>query len=263
MLTNLKCDESRPACQRCVKRNEICAGYRDESTLIFHNENEKTAQRTVRRRATLESLLTPGGTAPSIMSSSSGRSRKDPTFIDSSDLSHSDVAGLNLGNPFPWVKRVPDAVAPSVEDQAVSKFFEKYVMYPCNDGSSPGFLEHLPVLFSEVKIQGRLALRYAVRAAAYANLSNEQDSIELSKKALQCYGLALSALAEALANTRVPPDDYTLMTVVVLDLFEVGFSHLPPPTKADTFSQGFICSRNSFTWLSCSRNGSDFAPPWA
>jgi hypothetical protein len=133
---------------------------------------------------------------------------------------------------------VPDAVAPSVEDQAVSKFFEKYVMYPCNDGSSPGFLEHLPVLFSEVKIQGRLALRWAVRAASYANLSNEQNSAGLGNKALQCYGLALSALAEALADTRVPPDDYTLMTVVVLDLFEVGLYRPMLPTQAN-FWGGF------------------------
>jgi hypothetical protein len=132
---------------------------------------------------------------------------------------------LNLSTPYPWAKAVPEASAPSAEDQAVSQFFEKYVMYPCNNGSSPGFLEHLPSLFKEVKVEGRLALRWAVRAAAYANLSNDQSNVALGNKALQCYGLALSALAESLADPRAPPDDYTLMTVVVLDLFEVS-SHI-------------------------------------
>ena len=103
----------------------------------------------------------------------------------------------------------------------MSHFFEKYVMYPCNDGSSPGFLEHLPVLFEEVKAGERLALRWAVRAAAYASLSKDQDNAALGNHALKCYGLALSAIRDALAAPHTAPDDYILMTVVILDLFEV------------------------------------------
>jgi len=111
---------------------------------------------------------------------------------------------------------------PSPEDQAVTQFFERYVMYPCNQGSSPGFLEHLPSLFKDCQVEGRLALRWAVRAAAYGGLSNDASNEELSSKALQCYGLALQALGEALADPKQAPDDYTLMTIVILDLFEVA-----------------------------------------
>lgn len=93
-------------------------------------------------------------------------------------------------------------------------------MYPCNNRSSPGFLEHLPSLFKDVQVEGRLALRWAVRAASYASLSAESESPTIGNKALQCYGLALTALAEALADTKREPDDYVLMTVVVLDMFE-------------------------------------------
>ena len=99
-------------------------------------------------------------------------------------------------------------------------------MYPCNHGSSPGFLEQLPGLFEEVKSEGRLALRWAVRAAAYASLSNERDDPTLGNNAIQCYGRALSALGRSLAETNAAPDDYILMTVVVLDLFEVGSQSL-------------------------------------
>ena len=95
-------------------------------------------------------------------------------------------------------------------------------MYPCNDGSAPGFLEYLPGLFEEVNTKGRLALRWAVRAAGYASLSNDKDNPTLGNSALQCYGRALSTLSEALADVRTAPDDYVLMTVVVLDLFEVS-----------------------------------------
>ena len=152
--------------------------------------------------------------------SRANKGREDP-----SDLSAMEVAGLSLFDlykPYPWAKAVPEASAASFEDQAVSQFFERYVMYPSNDGSSPGFLEYLPVLFEEVNVERRLALRWAVRAAAYANLSSDHSLGALKSKALHCYGLALSALAESLADTRTSPDDYILMTVVVLDLFEVS-----------------------------------------
>lgn len=94
-------------------------------------------------------------------------------------------------------------------------------MYPCNNGSSPGFLEFLPSLFKDCQVEGRLALRWAVRAAAYGSLSNDPRNAEISSKALKCYGLALLALGEALKDQTQEPDDYVLMTVVVLDIFEV------------------------------------------
>ena len=136
------------------------------------------------------------------------------------------VENTDSKSPYPWVKNVPQASAPSAEDQAISQFFQKYVMYPCNHGSSPGFLEQLPGLFGEVNSEGRLALRWAVRAAAYASLSNERDDPALGNNAIKCYGRALSALADSLAKTKAAPDDHILMTVVVLDLFEVGSKSL-------------------------------------
>lgn len=154
--------------------------------------------------------------SPSILSTASTASALDP-----SDLPAIVASSLNLSSPYPWAKAVPDAALPSAEDIAVDQFFEKYVMYPCNQGSSPGFLEHLPSLFREFRNEGRLALRWAVRAAAYASLSNGQDNAALGNKALECYGRSLSALGDALkANTKAP-DDFCLMTVVILDIFEV------------------------------------------
>lgn len=159
-------------------------------------------------------------TSSSQSSAKSGALRGD---LGRDELSLRRIGGsTNSNSPYPWVKNVPQASAPSAEDQAVSQFFERYVMYPCNHGSSPGFLEQLPGLFAEVKGKGRVALRWAVRAAAYASLSNERDDQTLGNNAVQCYGQALSALAESLADINAAPDDYILMTVVVLDLFEVG-----------------------------------------
>ncbi|KAK8060176.1 hypothetical protein PG996_010106 [Apiospora saccharicola] len=72
-------------------------------------------------------------------------------------------------------------------------------MYPCNESSSPGFLEHLPSLFKEVNVEGRYALRWAVRAASYAEAARDSEGSHIVQNALHCYGEALSALGESLA----------------------------------------------------------------
>jgi len=221
-----------------MNRDEICTGYRDEATLLFRSENEKAARRAAPRRASFESLRSTGAKS----SGSSKRGSKSPATNsdvlisgglgsdakgkgkekDGGELTSEDMAGLTLENPFPWAKSVPEAAMPSLEDQAISQFFEKYVMYPCNLGSTPGFLEHLPSLFKDVQLEGRFALRWAVRAAAYAGMSSDEGSVKMGDKALLCYGRALASLGEALRDKERVVDDYTLMTVVVLDLFEVS-----------------------------------------
>jgi hypothetical protein len=223
VLNRYQCDEDRPSCWRCNRGGELCTGYRDESSLVFRNENDKAARKSVHRRHSAQSL-----SRSNTSSQPSSVSRAAHGILgadDPSDLSAAESSSLNLPSPYPWAKQVPQASIPSAEDQVVSDFFEKYVMYPCNNGSSPGFLEHLPSLFEEVKSEGRLALRWAVRAAAYASISNDQGNAALGNNALKCYGLALSALGESLVDPHAAPDDYTLMTVVVLDLFEVSSNY--------------------------------------
>ncbi|OCL03253.1 hypothetical protein AOQ84DRAFT_419804 [Glonium stellatum] len=234
----IKCDESRPSCKQCVQRSEPCTGYRDEASLIFRYENDKVARVSVRRRTSARSSSKRNGSSQ--VSLTPQTPQEIISVEDPYSLSAADISGLNLSTPFPWAKTVPATSVPAIEDQAVSRFFEKYVMYPCNHGSSPGFLEHLPSLFDEARVEGRKALRWAVRAAAYGSLSNDQNSMTLSRKALQCYGLALSALAEALSDSSAPPDDSSLMTIVVLDLFEVTCQavHLQDSVSIGSHAQG-------------------------
>jgi hypothetical protein len=219
----LQCDEERPSCLRCLRRNEVCTGYRDDASLIFRDMTEKTARASIRRR---NSTSTMSRSSPSTHSTGVSPLTNGTSVSDDSDLLPIELSGLRLSSPYPWAKAVPESSVPSPEDQAVSQFFEKFVMYPCNSGSSPGFLEHLPTLFIEVKMEGRMALRWAVRAASYASLSSDQNNAALRAKALSCYGKALSALGESLADPNTAPDGFTLMTVVILDLFEVCRSYL-------------------------------------
>jgi len=193
---------------------------------LFRSENEKVARRVLadgrKRRSSVGSSSSQLTASSSNATSASSLSlNKAGNVGEVAELSPKDIAGVNLTSPYPWTKSVPTEMLPSAEDQAVSQFFEKFVMYPCNNGSSPGFLEHLPSLFKDNHTEGRIALRSAVRAAAYASLANEPTNSTVGTKALKCYGSALTSLSDALGETQKEPDDYILMTIVVLDLFEV------------------------------------------
>ena len=111
--------------------------------------------------------------------------------------------GITIAEPFlttrsPWLKSSPAQNLLSTEDQAVASFMDKFVMYPCTSSSTPGFLEHLPCLFKEVNVAGRYALRYAVQAASFADLSKNDISGEMAKRALESYGLAFRGLGKSL-----------------------------------------------------------------
>ncbi|KAH8690834.1 hypothetical protein BGW36DRAFT_440155 [Talaromyces proteolyticus] len=222
----VKCDEHRPSCRRCIRRGDLCSGYRDPVSLLFRDETEKAQKLSMRRRASMQNF-----------SSSSSSSQDSPVTVtsqttqssahDHTSLSSVEVSDFNLDKLYPWVKATPTALESSIEEQAVSQFLRT---------SLPGFLEYLPCLFEEVNTDRRVALRWAVYATSYASMSNDQDSEALGDKALHCYGQALSTLVEALAKPEGKADDYILMTVVILDLFEA--IHLKNPLSRGSHAQG-------------------------
>ncbi|OTA95462.1 hypothetical protein M434DRAFT_28786 [Hypoxylon sp. CO27-5] len=219
----VKCDQGRPSCQRCIKRNEICEGYRDDTAVVFRSENEKVIEHANAAAALSSTSSKVSRRRSRSTDNKSNSSRLPTTFTDPSNLTEREAANLKLLEPFPWVKNVPTHLRPAPEDEVVDRFMDKYVIYPCNETSSTGFLEHLPSLFKEVNVEGRFALRWAVRAAAYADLSQAQNNDALASKAFHCYGMALSALGESLSTPNKVPDDYDLMTAVMLDNFETFF----------------------------------------
>ncbi|KAI0016872.1 hypothetical protein F4780DRAFT_782815 [Xylariomycetidae sp. FL0641] len=189
----VKCDQGRPSCQRCIKRDELCQGYRDDASLIFRDETDKTTR--------------------TVEAASSGHAYPSRHHRRSRSSSDSHASTNNVG------------LAP--EDAAVEAFMQNYVVQPCNQKSSPGFLEHLPCMYKEVNVNGRYALRWAVQAAACADGSRDARGGASQCEALHYYGRSLSAFAKSLSTPGKVPDDYDLMTVVMLDIFENVFFESP------------------------------------
>ncbi|KAF7558951.1 hypothetical protein G7046_g5205 [Stylonectria norvegica] len=238
----VKCDRRRPSCQRCVARDELCVGYRDDADLMFKDETEKTvikSQTASISTSASGSASTSATASTSTGSSSSPRSQRTRSrSLERPSPFHQALYPSSIQAPsaLPWLKFPSPPSASSTDSHAVSRFMDKYVVYPCSESSFPGFLEHLPSLFVDVNVEGRYALRWAVQAAAFADLSREQSSQALAVKAFDCYGLALAALGESLAEKGKEPDDFDMMTVVVLDIFETLF--IPEAVSPGTHAQG-------------------------
>jgi hypothetical protein len=212
-----------------LKRGENCTGYRDlaERNFVFKDENEKTAlvsQRKSQRDTTSSS-------STDIFSTGEVPTTRLPG-LDEDEIDLSSLQLLDIGlNPTPWLK--PDTMfdpsTPATKEKLITDtFFERYVIPPCTSNSTPGFLEYLPMLFEEVPIPGRTSLRHAVRAASYASLAaslldRPEDQSQIRRYADTYYGHALRSLGEMLGSEKDEEkvSDYALMTIVVLDLFEV------------------------------------------
>lgn len=180
---------------------------------------------------------TPSNSSSSSSSKSPRENRTRSRSVERApESAFSSTTPVNLPAAFPWLKDPPKTESASKDEQIANIFMEKYVLLPCNESSSPGFLEHLPCLFKEVNIEGRYALRFAVQACALADLSREQSSEELVERSLELYGYALSALGQSLAEKNKTPDDYDLMAVVMLDIFETIF--MPDSSTTGAHAQG-------------------------
>jgi len=140
---------------------------------VFRYENEKVEKRMRRRASDVSVAKSEYSTRANTGSTQSPRGSDVDSTRRVDEVSLSD---RNLSNPRLWLKDDVTSSAVSTDDQVVSAFFDKFVMYPCNLGSSGGFLEYLPCMFEEVNVGNRIALRWAVRAAAYASLSRDQQN---------------------------------------------------------------------------------------
>jgi uncharacterized protein YsxB (DUF464 family) len=109
----------------------------------------------------------------------------------------------------------PPAVS-SLEDQATCFFFNNYVLM---QGAIQGYMEYLPILF--VELPSSEALCAAISAVGIAGIANMRRSSEVMSLARSKYGSALRLTNAALTDRFQCKRDHTLMTVLILALYEV------------------------------------------
>lgn len=195
----VKCDETRPACARCLRGGRVCTGYRDESE-IFRHTFQSSKNGKVRRQHSPES-----------QDSTTAR------FNPGSTTARSLVLRRPTPSPTPTFN-LPRPMSNDWTAQAINLFFAEYVDPPDFLRSTWGFYEYLPAMYGACS---SVHLVKAVEAAALAHLANTSSIDRLAVLARSAYGKALLDLGAALRSKTRATADETLATLSLLANYEV------------------------------------------
>ena len=105
----------------------------------------------------------------------------------------------------------------SAEQQAVCFFFSSYAMEPSKSGKS--VYDYLPTFYNQES--GKSPLSCATAALGLAGLSYRRNEPRLLSAANSTYSSALHLTNEALRNPVTAVTDATLISVLLLGLYEV------------------------------------------
>ncbi|KAF4628368.1 hypothetical protein G7Y89_g9781 [Cudoniella acicularis] len=213
----IKCDQSRPYCQMCIKRSKQCHGYRDEADLMFLDQTE-----TIARRVGQSSKVEQGRNPPNAMTGTSSQNQVPNGFlVPASTWTPTENSALVPSGPGlleslenPNVSRIQLDIPSS--EQALSLFFHQYV--GLSDSETPGMNEFLPQFYDQSLPNS--CLRHCVAATAYASLANQSKSPAINHKAWESYGRALASVNAALADPVESLKDETLSALFILSMFE-------------------------------------------
>ena len=213
----LKCDETKPICQKCTRAGYECV-YRDSFDAHLRDQTEETVERAKqkwRARAQRSSQSPPSQETSRAQSSS----RRDPP---SRSISHAREDRISpryslaaaLGDP-------NGSLEISYQDLAINRFFYDFVIHTPDSTSTKlgGHMSFLPDLYQQSAQDS--ALVSATLAAAYANFNGRMKTSKAPSGGRKQYGLALKLTRDALESPSDKHEDGTLLAVYLLCLYEI------------------------------------------
>ncbi|KAI9723679.1 MAG: hypothetical protein M1812_000979 [Candelaria pacifica] len=105
------------------------------------------------------------------------------------------------------------------EEEALCYWFLNFVMLPRHPDSISGFMEHLLPMYQNAKVDSQLSL--ITSATALSALGKGRGMESLMPKAYKMYSRALVAVKKAINDPVEAKKDETLMTVMLMSLYEV------------------------------------------
>lgn len=199
-----QCDETRPACNQCIRARKTCLGYPDLNDLLFQNETSRIVRRTQKANAK-QSIKSEGATPKS-----------ETSTPESSP--ESDVLSLTA-NP-----------AESVTTAAACFFLEGLLVEPLSAGRNVGHLEFLPKFYLHAMPSSTIArTTNAMCLAAFSTFGKEDSAF--TQQAFKAYGEAVVSLHTDLKDPDMLSKNETLMSMLVMLVVEALLAHSHAPTK--------------------------------
>ena len=204
----VKCDETKPVCQRCARADYECV-YRDIFDVQLRDQTQQAGQRAQqkwRSRAHQPSRDSPTQHEAMVPQSSSGRtSVADTSEATQPNADSSLTSSLNV--PY--------------QDIAINRlFFDFVTQYPQSaKEDTVGHMPFLPQMYRNCP--SRSVLEAATLTAAHANLSGRTRTSRVPEKGRKHYGLAVKLVKDALEHPIDRDRDETLLAVYLLCVYEI------------------------------------------
>lgn len=142
-----------------------------------------------------------------------------------------------------------------LDTRAIDRLFADWVLFPGNDGLSPGHMHTIPALYHDAVLGS--VLWHSVRALAFANIyrARDGDGLSFRIKARRSYGEALRQLRHVVQNEERLNDDRSLAALLLIDCFESMYlrhsTALGPHSQAIKYvmakrGDGIILDRSRF-----------------
>ncbi|KAL5372340.1 hypothetical protein DPSP01_013575 [Paraphaeosphaeria sporulosa] len=192
----IRCDKDKSGCSQCKRMRMPCPGYPDPWEQAFRDESIKVkrkAQQTYKKKASKSKSDCNGVHRGAIPSTSNELSASFSLGLDDTQLA-----------PSQW------RLVPSIEEVALAHFMSSYI-----PGSRFGYLPNM-----YAKLGRDISLLAAIDAASKARLAWEFGEPGMMEAARASYAKALTETNAALADPVTALQDATLVSVLLLSLFE-------------------------------------------
>lgn len=209
----MQCDQKRPSCSQCIRSGKECYGYRDALSMMFKDETAVVAKKAEKRYEVLAQQHSSSEPSEGQRSRASSSKASPVTWTDSETQLLKPPVSFSR---YPTPESMTREITPSIEDQAIGFFISNHVSQPAlvPRGQYEWLLEALSQPGCEE------ILRSSANAASLAGLANSTKNPIIMAKARAAYGSALRMTNSALSVKQTAVKDSTLMSVIMLGLYE-------------------------------------------
>ncbi|KAL3477753.1 hypothetical protein BJX99DRAFT_245966 [Aspergillus californicus] len=200
----IKCDRVRPECSQCKRAGKECAGYREETSMLFRDENERTIRRAIaakeRSLAKQQAIV-----------------RRPQTAGVLSDAGTTSEVTISKFNTVLVLNRPMPITPGNIDSQGLQFFIHHFSTVPWFDGS---FLQAQN--FAVVQdLDADPSFRGSVVSIGLAAMSNVRRDNSLLDLARQRHGVTLREVRKAIARPSSSNVGNILRLILMLAIFEM------------------------------------------
>jgi len=203
-----KCDFLTPSCSQCSRAGRTCSGYRDPSDLIFRDQTRGLAVKH-RKACAAASKSGPNEVVTTSTSIASTKSR-EPVQLPVDSAIYLDLTT-------------------SGEEQATCYFFKNYVL---DDVCTHLSFEYLLDIYNSELVGSALA--DSIVSLGSVGLAHFWKSPDMRIDAQRKYNSAVRLISSKLRNIETAKEDQTLITIMLLGLYETNTCDSPQSMKSWT-----------------------------